>query len=155
MTAPTGPFGLAFGKFLACAVLFLFSLIPASILPFIITCMGYLSFGEFFLVLLGCLLFALAIAALGVFVSSMCWTLTGAYFGTAGILIVLWMAGTILPNIDNSMLHALLSALALFEAPELFSYGILHYSSAFYLLSFAAVCLLLCAKSLDLERRTR
>ena len=65
------------------------------------------------------------------------------------------MAGNILPNLGSSALRALLSAIALFEAPEIFSYGILRYSTALYLLSFAAVCILLCAKSLDLERRTR
>ena len=62
LTAPVGPFSLAFGKFFACAALFLVSLIPAFILPLIIACMGYLSFGELFLVLLGCLLFGLAVA---------------------------------------------------------------------------------------------
>ena len=155
LTAPIGPLSLAFGKFLACAALFLVSLVPAFILPLIIACMGYLSFGELFLVLLGCLLFGLAVAALGVFVSSMSGGPIGAYFGTLGILIVFWMAGNILPNLGSSALRALLSAIALFEAPEIFSYGILRYSTALYLLSFAAVCILLCAKSLDLERRTR
>jgi len=66
LTAPIGPLGLAFGKFLACAAFFALSLVPASILPLIIACMGYLSFGELFLVLLGCLLFGLAVAALGI-----------------------------------------------------------------------------------------
>ncbi len=59
LTAPIGPLSVAFGKFLACAAVAAISLLPASILPFIITCMGYLSFGEFFLVLLGCLVFFL------------------------------------------------------------------------------------------------
>lgn len=155
LTAPIGPLSVAFGKFLACAAVAAISLLPASILPFIITCMGYLSFGEFFLVLLGCLVFSFAVAALGVFVSSMCLTPMGSYFGTAGILIVFWMAGNILPNLGSSTLRALLSSLALFEAPAIFSYGILRYSTILYLLSFAAICILLCAKSLDLERRTR
>ena len=45
LTAPIGPLSLAFGKFLACAALFALSLLPAFLLPFIIACMGYLSFG--------------------------------------------------------------------------------------------------------------
>ena len=104
----------------------------------------------------GAWFFSFAVAALGVFVSSMCLTPMGSYFGTAGILIVFWMAGNILPNLGSSTLRALLSSLALFEAPAIFSYGIFAVFDD-PLSSFLCCNLhfLLCAKSLDLERRTR
>ena len=142
-----------FGKFLAAYCIYFATATLSFLYPTVIVLVYGQCFSEILLLYIGFLLFGMALLSFGIFVSSLSRHPVRAALVTVAGLLVFWMVGNALPNIENSALLEILSAISLFTHFDEFSFGLLGFSSILYMLSFGAIFLLLSAKMVSLWRQ--
>lgn len=152
LTAPVGLFSLVMGKFLAAltvyAVGLLFSLIPCAVISFYADPGWGVIFGN----LLGSLLYAAAMIAIGVFLSSLTESQVIAAISTLGVSIVLMVIDQMAFLLKNNVLERIVSWTSFSSRFVPFSRGVLDIASIVFFLSVAAAFLFLTARRLESRR---
>lgn len=152
LTAPVGLFSLVMGKFLAALTVYaaglLLSLIPCVVISFFANPGWGIIFGN----LLGSLLYAGAMIAIGVFLSSLTESQVIAAISTFGVSIVLMVVDQMALMLKNDVLERIVSWTSFSSRFVPFSKGILDISSIVFFLSVAAAFLFLTARRLESRR---
>ncbi len=155
LTGYINGFSVILGKLLAAFCVFWVAGTLAFFYPAFVTLFSDVSFFEILLLYIGLLLFGMAVLSFGLFVSSLSHHPVRAYFVTITGLLVFWMTGNILPNIENSTLRSMFFAISLFVHLECFTNGFLGFASVVYMLSFGLVFLIFSTKIINLWRGKR
>lgn len=152
LTAPVGLFSLVMGKFLAALTVYaaglLLSLIPCVVISFFADPGWGVITGN----LLGSLLYAGAMIAIGVFLSSLTESQVISAISTFGVSIVLMVIDQMAFMLKNDVLERIVSWVSFSSRFVPFSRGVLDISSIVFFLSVAAAFLFLTARKLESRR---
>ena len=135
------------GKFLASCILVLIMLSLTLLFPLLTQRFGYLDKGLLLSGYLGIVLIGSSFLALGMLMSSMCKNQLVAALTSFGILITLWVIGSLSARGDP--VTQFLSYLSLPEHYHDFARGVILLKDVVYYLSFTGVCLFATFKSIE------
>jgi len=149
--APTRTRDLVLGKYLALVAFFALQAALIALLPLSLLLGGRLDAGQLAAGLGGLLLVAGALAAIGLFTSSLTAHPAVAASAAAGIMLLLWIVGSAAEAGDTG-LAAVLGYLSLLEHYQRLLRGLLGTADALYYLIVAALFLALAGWRLEVER---
>ena len=147
LTAPITDGQVVLGKFFASCTLVLLMLVLTFLFPLLTRRFGHLDLGLLLSGYLGILLISSAFLALGLLMSSMCKNQLVAALTSFGILITLWVIGSV--SARGGVLAKFLGYLSLPEHYRDFARGVILLKGIVYYLSFTAVCLFATFKSIE------
>lgn len=146
LSSPVSITQLVLGKFLGVAVFYLALLLLLALVPLCLLPVAALDQGQLAAALLGLLLMTAGFIAVGLFVSSLCASQTGAALGTFATLFLLWIAGL---SKEGGGLFAWLSLLNHYNH---FRAGTFHSADLAYYLLLCGGAIGLTIWRLDIER---
>ena len=147
LTSPITDGQVVLGKFLASATLMLIMLGLTLLFPFLTQRFGHLDIGPLLSGYLGVLLITSAFLALGLLMSSMCKNQLVAALTSFGILLTLWVIGSL--STRGGPITQPLSYLSLREHYHDFARGVIPLKDVVYYVSFTVVCLFATFKSIE------
>ena len=147
LTSPITDVEIVLGKFLASYTLLFIMLLLTLLFPMLITPFGDLDIGPIASGYLGLLLVGSAFLSLGTLISSMSKNQIVAALTSFGILLFLWVVGSL--SNRGGKLGELFGYLSLIEHFEDFALGMVSLKHATYYLSFTTVCLFATVKSVE------
>jgi ABC-2 type transport system permease protein len=147
LTSPITDGQVVLGKFLASGTLVLIMLGLTLLFPLLTQRFGYLDSGLLISGYLGIILISSAFLALGLLMSSMCKNQLVAALTSFGILITLWVIGSL--SARGGPIAKFLSYLSLPEHYRDFARGIILLKDVLYYVSFTCVCLFATFKSIE------
>ena len=147
LTSPITDGQVVLGKFLASGTLVLIMLGLTLLFPLLTQRFGYLDSGLLISGYLGIILISSAFLALGLLMSSMCKNQLVAALTSFGILITLWVIGSL--SARGGPITKFLSYLSLPEHYRDFARGIILLKDVLYYVSFTCVCLFATFKSIE------
>ena len=147
LTSPITDVEVVLGKFLASYALLFIMLLLTLLFPMLITPFGDLDIGPIASGYLGLLLIGSTFLSLGVLISSMSKNQIVAALTSFGILLFLWVIGSL--SNRGGRLGELFGYLSLVKHFEDFSVGLVSLKHAAYYLSFTIVCLFATVKSVE------
>ena len=152
LTAPVSVGQIVLGKYLAALLVLLITLGITLVFPVIISVYGDPYPGEIALGYLGITLLGGTFIAIGLFVSSLTENQLTAAVSTMGILLLLWLLDSILPQISNPALNTVVAAFSLYRQFETFQLGILSLSAVLYFVSIIFLFLFFTVKVIEKRR---
>lgn len=147
LTSPITDGEVVLGKFLASWTLLFIMLALTLLFPFLVQRFGPLDNGVLLSGYLGVLLIGSAFLALGLLMSSMCKNQLIAALTSFGILITLWVTGSL--SARYGAMGKFLSYLSLLEHYHDFARGVILLKDVIYYVSFTGVCLFATFKSIE------
>ena len=147
LTSPITDGQVVLGKFFASISLMLIMLSLTLLFPFLTQRFGHLDVGILLSGYLGVILISAAFLALGLLMSSMCKNQLVAALTSFGILITLWVIGTL--STRGGAITNFLSYLSLSEHYHNFARGVIPLKDVVYYISFTSVCLFATFKSIE------
>lgn len=147
LTSPITDGQVVLGKFFASCTLVLIMLSLTLLFPLLTQRFGYLDKGLLLSGYLGIVLIGSSLLALGMLMSSMCKNQLVAALTSFGILITLWMIGSL--SARGGAITQFLSYLSLREHYHDFARGVILLKDVVYYLSFTGVCLFATFKSIE------
>ena len=147
LTSPITDVEVVLGKFLAGWLLLTIMLLLTLLFPLLITPFGDPDIGPIISGYLGLLLLGSAFISLGVMISSMSKNQIVSALTSFGILLFLWVAGSLSNRWGG--LGDLLAYLSLSDHFQDFARGVVSLKHAVYYLSFTTVCLFVTVKSVE------
>lgn len=147
LTSPITDVEVVLGKFLAGWLLLTIMLLLTLLFPLLITPFGAPDIGPIISGYLGLLLLGSAFISLGVMISSMSKNQIVSALTSFGILLFLWVAGSLSNRWGG--LGDLLAYLSLSDHFQDFARGVVSLKHAVYYLSFTTVCLFVTVKSVE------
>ena len=147
LTSPITDGQVVLGKFFASISLMLIMLGLTLLFPFLTQRFGHLDVGILLSGYLGVILISAAFLALGLLMSSMCKNQLVAALTSFGILITLWVIGTL--STRGGAITNFLSYLSLSEHYRNFARGVIPLKDVVYYISFTSVCLFATFKSIE------
>ena len=152
LTSPVSLTGMVFGKFLA--ALAVFGLGLASTIIYSLTMAIYVELDTAVILgsIVGVLLLAAALIAIGIFISSLTENQVVAAVASLFVMLLLYLINGISSLVSNSILNSILSALSISSRYNNFAMGIFNLSDAIYYFSIAAVFMFLTVRMLEKRR---
>lgn len=147
LTSPITDGQVVLGKFLASWTLLLIMLVLTLFFPLLTQRFGPLDSGVLLSGYFGVLLIGSSFLALGVLMSSMCKNQLVAALTSFGILITLWVIGSL--SSQYGVVGEFLSYLSLLEHYDDFTRGVILLKDVIYYMSFTGVCLFATFKSVE------
>jgi ABC-2 type transport system permease protein len=147
LTSPITDGQVILGKFLASLTLLLVMLGLTLLFPLLTQRFGYLDSGLLLTGYLGIILISSSFLALGLLMSSMCKNQLVAALMSFGILITLWVIGSL--SARGGSIEKFLSYLSLPEHYNDFARGVVLLKDVVYYVSFTCVCLFATFKSIE------
>jgi len=147
LTSPITDGQIVLGKYLASWFLLLVMLALTLLFPILVQRFGFLDSGTLLSGYLGVVLIGSSFLALGLLMSSMCKNQLVAALTSFGILITLWIIGSL--SSRYGAVGELLSYLSLLEHYNDFTRGVIVLKDVIYHLSFIGVCLFATFKSIE------
>lgn len=147
LTSPITDGQVVLGKFLASCALVVIMLVLTLLFPLLTQRFGHLDTGLLISGYLGILLISASFLALGILMSSMCKNQLVAALTSFGILITLWVIGSL--SARGGPFARFLGYLSLPEHYRDFARGVIVLKDVIYYLSFTAVCLFATFKSIE------
>ena len=147
LTSPITDGQVVLGKFLASCTLVLIMLGLTLLFPLLTQRFGYLDSGLLISGYLGIILISASFLSLGLLMSSMCKNQLVAALTSFGILITLWVIGSLAAR--GGPIAKFLSYLSLPEHYRDFSRGIILLKDVIFYISFTCVCLFATFKSIE------
>lgn len=155
LTSPTSLFGIVAGKYLAAMSVFLLTLVVTLCYVVILSIYGKPSFGETVTGYIGFFLMGGCFISVGLFMSSVAENQVTAAVSTFAVLLFLWLADSLAPQINVSFLPFLpdvLSFVSLIRRYDEFAVGIMGISNIVFYLSFIALFLFLTVRVIEKRR---
>jgi ABC-2 type transport system permease protein len=152
MTAPVSTTGIVVGKYLSAMCVLGMTLLVSVIFPIILAAFGEPYAGEIALGYCGIALLGSAFISVGLLISALTENQLTAAVATMGLLLLLWLLDSILPQITNPMLNAIAGSLSLYGQFEAFQMGVLSLSSVIYFVTFTFLFLYLTVKVIEKRR---
>ncbi|MBI2879712.1 MAG: ABC transporter permease subunit [Candidatus Rokubacteria bacterium] len=152
LTYPVRDGEVLLGKYLAALALFLGMLVLTLCYPILVGSMARLEWGPLLSGYLGLVLQGAAFLAAGVLISSLTENQVVAAVATFGILLLLWVAPSLVANFVGSELARILAHLSMLEQFEGFAKGVIDTKAVVYYLNFTLLCLFLTLRSLESKR---
>ena len=146
-TSPVRDTEMVLGKFLASLALTLFMLLLTLLFPTLIAAFGEIDMGKIASGYLGLILLASTFLSLGLLISSMSKNQIVAALTSFGILLTLWIIGS-LSDLAGRF-GEFLAYLSLIEHFQGFARGVVGSKHIVYFLSFTTVCLFATVKSVE------
>ena len=147
LTSPITDGQVVLGKFFASWTLLFIMLALTLLFPFLVQRFGPLDSGVLLSGYLGVILIGSSFLALGLLMSSMCKNQLIAALTSFGILITLWVIGSL--STQYSAIGKFLSYLSLLEHYYDFARGVIPLKDVIYYASFTGVCLFATFKSIE------
>ncbi len=149
-SAPISMRDIVLGKYLGVLGFFLVITALALAMPLALLIGGHLDFGMLACGLLGLVLLAAALAAVGLFVSTLTQYPAVAVMGTFGILFLLWILGY--ANSGHGLGRRIVATLSIVDHYEPFLRGLFSTANVVYYLVLTLTCLLFAVRKLESER---
>jgi ABC-2 type transport system permease protein len=147
LTSPITDGQVVLGKFFASWALLLIMLALTLFFPLLVQRFGPLDIGALLSGYLGVVLIGSSFLALGLLMSSMCKNQLVAALTSFGILITLWVIGSL--SSQYGSIEKFLSYLSLLEHYKDFARGVIVLKDVIYHVSFTGVCLFATFKSIE------
>lgn len=150
-TSPVSLSGIILGKYLAAITVMALTVLLTLVYVLVVAIFGQVFVGEMLVGYFGFLLQGAAFIALDLLATCLCASQMAAAVLAFGLNLLFWMMDLLVASVPDGVGKAL-SFLSLYTRHEPFLMGQLSFAAIIYDLSFAAVCLLLCAYVTDMRK---
>lgn len=152
LTAPISLFSLVMGKFLAALCVFCMGLAVTLVYAFVIAIFTTVSWSVVFGNLIGTILLATALIAIGMFISTLTENQVIAAVGGFAVMLFLMLIDNLKNVVTNSLLQKIVTGVSFYERYTGFVMGKFNYADAVFYLSVAAIFIFLTIRVIERRR---
>lgn len=152
LTAPISLFSLVMGKFLAALCVFCMGLAVTLVYAFVIAIFTTVSWSVVFGNLIGTILLATALIAIGMFISTLTENQVIAAVGGFAVMLFLMLIDNLKNVVTNTVLQKIVTGVSFYERYTGFVMGKFNYADAVFYLSVAAIFIFLTIRVIERRR---
>ncbi len=152
LTAPISLFSLVMGKFLAALCVFCMGLAVTPVYAFVIAIFTTVAWSVVFGNLIGTILLATALIAIGMFISTLTENQVIAAVGGFAVMLFLMLIDNLKNVVTNTLLQKIVTEVSFYERYTGFVMGKFNYADAVFYLSVAAIFIFLTIRVIERRR---
>ena len=152
LTAPISLFSLVMGKFLAALCVFCMGLAVTLVYAFVIAIFTTVAWSVVFGNLIGTILLATALIAIGMFISTLTENQVIAAVGGFAVMLFLMLIDNLKNVVTNTLLQKIVTGVSFYERYTGFVMGKFNYADAVFYLSVAAIFIFLTIRVIERRR---